>query len=77
MSGIRIRPYRLNDAHAIWEAVRESMNELQPWMPWCHPGYAIEESRSWLAGQVQAFQQRTALSSRSRRKTARISAAAA
>jgi RimJ/RimL family protein N-acetyltransferase len=60
VSGIRIRPYRLDDAHAIWEAVRESMTELRPWMPWCHPGYAIEESRSWLAGQVQAFQQRTA-----------------
>ena len=35
------------------------MNELQPWMPWCHPGYSIDETRSWLATQVQAFQQRT------------------
>lgn len=60
MSGIRIRPYRLDDAPAIFEAVRESMSELQPWMPWCHPGYRIEETRSWLAAQVQAFQQRTA-----------------
>lgn len=59
MSGIRIRPYRLDDAQAIWEAVRESMRELQPWMPWCHPGYSIDESRSWLAVQVPAFQQRT------------------
>jgi ribosomal-protein-serine acetyltransferase len=59
VSGIRIRPYRLDDAQAIWEAVRESMRELQPWMPWCHPGYSIDESRSWLAVQVPAFQQRT------------------
>ena len=59
MSGIRIRPYRLDDAPAIWEAVRESMRELQQWMPWCHPGYSIEESRSWLGVQVPAFQQRT------------------
>lgn len=28
-------------------------------MPWSHPGYSIEETRSWLAIQVQAFQQRT------------------
>ena len=28
-------------------------------MPWCHPDYSIDESRSWLAAQVQAFQQRT------------------
>jgi ribosomal-protein-serine acetyltransferase len=60
VSGLRIRPYRLDDATAIWQAVRESMNELQPWMPWCHPGYAIDETRSWLSAQVQAFQQRSA-----------------
>jgi RimJ/RimL family protein N-acetyltransferase len=50
----------MSDAAFIWEAVRESLTELHPWMPWCHPGYAIEETRSWLTVQVQAFQQRTA-----------------
>jgi ribosomal-protein-serine acetyltransferase len=59
VSGIRIRPYRLDDAQAIWEAVHESMNQLHPWMPWCHPRYSIDEARSWLGVQVQAFQQRT------------------
>jgi RimJ/RimL family protein N-acetyltransferase len=59
VSGIRIRPYRLDDAQAIWEAARESLTELQVWMPWAHRGYAIEETRSWLASQVPAFQQRT------------------
>jgi RimJ/RimL family protein N-acetyltransferase len=59
VNGIRIRPYRLDDAKAIWEAVRASMTELQPWMPWCHPAYSIDEARSWLGVQVQAFQQRT------------------
>jgi RimJ/RimL family protein N-acetyltransferase len=29
-------------------------------MPWSHPNYSIDESRSWLAVQVPAFQQRTA-----------------
>jgi RimJ/RimL family protein N-acetyltransferase len=50
----------LNDASLVWEAARESLAELQPWMPWSHPDYSIEETRSWLAAQVQAFQQRTA-----------------
>jgi len=59
VSGIRIRPYRLDDARVVWTAVRESLPQLQPWMPWSHPGYAIDETRSWLAIQVQAFQQRT------------------
>ena len=36
------------------------MAELQPWMPWCHPGYSIDDSRSWLETQVPAFEQGTA-----------------
>ena len=60
MNRIRIRPYRPDDARAIWEAARESLAELRPWMPWCHRDYSIDESRSWLAVQVPAFQQRTA-----------------
>jgi ribosomal-protein-serine acetyltransferase len=59
VSGIRIRPYRLEDAREIWEAARESLPELTQWMPWAHRDYSIEESRSWLSAQVQAFQQRT------------------
>jgi RimJ/RimL family protein N-acetyltransferase len=59
-NGIHIRPYRVDDAPAVWAAVRESLTDLLPWMPWCHPAYAIEETRSWLAAQVQAFQERTA-----------------
>ena len=55
---VRIRPYRLDDNSALWEAARESMAELQPWMPWCHPAYSPEESRSWLEAQVAAFARR-------------------
>jgi RimJ/RimL family protein N-acetyltransferase len=58
VTGIRIRPYRLDDATSVWAAVRESLPVLLPWAPWCHPGYAIEESRTWLAGQERAFAQR-------------------
>jgi len=57
---VLIRPYRLDDAEAVVEAVRESIAELQPWMPWCHPGYSLTDSRSWLETQVPAFEQRTA-----------------
>ncbi len=44
----------------MYEAVRESLAELQPWMPWAHPGYSIDESRSWLETQVHAWAQGTA-----------------
>jgi ribosomal-protein-serine acetyltransferase len=57
---VAIRPYAVNDAPAVWEAARESIGELQPWMPWCHPGYSLDEARSWLELQVRAFEQSTA-----------------
>jgi len=57
---IHIRPYRLDDAPDVFEAVRESMSEVRPWMPWCHPDYSLEESRAWLEIQVLAFEQSTA-----------------
>lgn len=57
---VQIRRYRLEDAAAIAEAARESVAELQPWMPWCHPEYSIDESRAWLALQVAAFDRGTA-----------------
>jgi len=57
---VRIRPYRLDDADLIFEAARESLAELGPWMPWCHPHYSLNESRLWLEEQVPAFEQGTA-----------------
>jgi RimJ/RimL family protein N-acetyltransferase len=60
IGGLRIRPYTLADAQTVVDAVRESIGELQPWMPWCHPRYGLDESKAWLDLQVPAFQRRTA-----------------
>ena len=49
----------MNDAPFAWQAARESLAELQLWMPWAHADYSIEETKSWLTTQVQAFQQGT------------------
>jgi RimJ/RimL family protein N-acetyltransferase len=46
--GVRIRPYAAADASALFEAIHESMAELLPWMPWCHPGYSMEEAQAWI-----------------------------
>lgn len=54
---IKIRPYRVEDAEMVLEAVRESLSELQPWMPWCHAEYSLRDSRSWLELQVPAFEE--------------------
>lgn len=45
---IRLSPPRLGDAPAIYEAVRESIKDIKPWMSWCHDEYAIEETLRWI-----------------------------
>jgi hypothetical protein len=56
---VRIRPYAIGDAGALQDAVVESLDELQPWMAWAHPGYTWDEARAWLEVQVAAFEART------------------
>lgn len=45
---IFLRPYRPGDETEVFAAIRESVEELSRWMPWCHPGYSIEETRAWI-----------------------------
>ncbi len=45
---VAIRPYQLGDAPLLHEAASESIADIYPWMPWCHPGYTLEESEKWL-----------------------------
>lgn len=54
-----IRPYERGDAEALLEAVRESMAELAPWMPWCHPGYSIEDARGWIEATLEGHRSGT------------------
>ncbi len=51
-----IRPYREEDATALYEAVRESISEVSPWLPWCHQDYSIEESREFIGSREIASQ---------------------
>jgi len=46
---ISIRTYREGDADVLYEAVRESIAEVSPWLPWCHEDYSIEESREFVS----------------------------
>ncbi len=45
---IAIRPYQPGDAPLLYEAAAESIADIYPWMPWCHPGYTLEESEKWI-----------------------------
>jgi RimJ/RimL family protein N-acetyltransferase len=46
---ILVRPYRQEDADVLYEAVRESIAEVSPWLPWCREDYLIEESREFVS----------------------------
>jgi ribosomal-protein-serine acetyltransferase len=52
---ILLRPYRTEDTSAVYEAVRESINEISTWMGWCHPDYAIEETSTFILSREEAW----------------------
>lgn len=53
---ISIRPYRIEDAPAVYAAAMASVPEIQPFLPWCHPGLTLVEIRTWIEKQIQAFE---------------------
>lgn len=50
---VQIRPYRLEDQDALLEAVRESAEALEPWMPWAHPDYSLDDARFWIQATIE------------------------
>jgi len=52
-----LRPYCLDDVESLYKAVRESVDEVSSWMPWCHADYAIEESRTWVESRAKAWEE--------------------
>ena len=46
---ITLRPVRLDDAPTITLAVQESIQEIMPWMGWCHPNFSEEEANAWIS----------------------------
>lgn len=43
-----MRPYRSDDAPALFAAVRESLDSVGCWLPWCHSGYALADAENWM-----------------------------
>jgi ribosomal-protein-serine acetyltransferase len=53
---ITLHQYQISDIDSVYEAVRESIPELVEWMPWCHPDYSIEESRTFIESQPDKWE---------------------
>lgn len=45
---VTIQPFRESDAPKLYGAVRESIAEVRPWMPWCHKQYSETDAISWI-----------------------------
>lgn len=46
---VRVRPYRPDDAQALWEAVDESRDYLLPWLPWVSNYHSVDDARTTIA----------------------------
>ena len=55
MSRVHLRPYTESHASSLLEAARESVVEVHPWLPWCHPHYQLSEAQDWIRTQSSAF----------------------
>ncbi|MBI3462334.1 MAG: GNAT family N-acetyltransferase [Planctomycetes bacterium] len=53
---IRLRRYRPDDIDPQFEAAIESVAEVHPWLPWCHPEYTREESAAWVQSRQAAWE---------------------
>jgi RimJ/RimL family protein N-acetyltransferase len=43
-----LEPYAAEHVNDLVPAVRESVAELSPWLPWCHPNYGAKDATDWL-----------------------------
>jgi ribosomal-protein-serine acetyltransferase len=46
---------RESDVPELFTAVRDSIEQLSPWMPWCHPDYSASEAESFVASQIERW----------------------
>ena len=57
IGSIRIRPYRAEDAPRLYEAARESVGDVFPWLAWCHPQYSLAEAAEWARSREELARQ--------------------
>jgi RimJ/RimL family protein N-acetyltransferase len=54
-----LRPFRREDIQPLYQAVRESLKELGPWMSWATEGYATLTARDYIAIARARWEERT------------------
>ena len=56
---ILLRPFQWQDIKQLYEAVRESLAELKPWMSWAHDGYSQPEAEDFIKITRARWEERT------------------
>lgn len=57
LDSIIIRPYCESDVALLFEAARESIENMYPFLPWCHPNYSLQDAREWVFSRQLAWQE--------------------
>ena len=48
-SKIIVRPHETGDIDPLFEAIRESIAQISPWLPWCHAEFSRDELAGFIA----------------------------
>ncbi len=53
---VTLRRFRLNEAPALYEAVRETLPDLIPWLSWAKPDYSLADAQQYLYSADQSWE---------------------
>ena len=54
-----VRKFESSDAESFYAAVRESIDELAYWMPWCSKDYAFSDAENWIKTSIDLWANNT------------------
>ena len=54
-----LRPFRVEDATQLYDAVHESLTELKPWMSWAHDGYSRNAADGFITITCARWEEKT------------------
>ena len=54
-----VRPLTADDTVPLYHAVRDSLDSLSYWLPWCHAGYGAADAAAWISHCAESWQART------------------
>jgi ribosomal-protein-serine acetyltransferase len=57
--GFLVRPFTRDDSELFYRAVKESVDSLSYWLPWCHSSYSLRDAENWTGYSQEVWEQGT------------------